>query len=115
MRAESRIVFRSIFRIKVSDRETGRLIGYVGDISERGLRLLSDEPLETGLPMNWRLRMRAGDGSIMMIDMVGKGLWCKASARSGYFESGVCIDQPGEEFTRLVSSLRARRGAKVPA
>lgn len=109
MREQSRIVFRSIFRMKVSERASGRLVGYVGDISERGVRILTDEALEQGTLMRLRLRMRNGEGAIVTVDIDAECLWCRANPKSGYFESGAQIGQPSEEFTRFIEGLRKRR------
>lgn len=109
MREQSRIVFRSIFRMKVSERASGRLVGYVGDISERGIKILTDEALEQGTLMRLRLRTRDGEGAIISVDVDAECLWCRANAKSGYYESGVHIDQPSEAFTKLVEGLRKRR------
>ncbi|SDT23008.1 PilZ domain-containing protein [Halopseudomonas xinjiangensis] len=114
MRGQSRIVFRAVFRIKVSDRATGELVGYVGDISERGLRVLSDTPAVAGTTIQWRLRMRRDDG-FQSVDIDGHCLWSRQNARSGQRESGIRVDQPNEAFVQLVESLRARRKAKQPA
>lgn len=110
MRGQSRIVFKSIFRIKVSDRVSGRLVGYVGDISASGLRLLSDEIIEAREVMHWRLRMRNSDGSTTLIDVDGKVLWSRMNTQSGYVESGIHIEEPSKEFTRLIEGFSARRG-----
>ena len=48
MRQSSRITFRSTFRIKISDRERDTLIGYAGDVSECGMKLLGDSLVEPG-------------------------------------------------------------------
>ena len=109
MREQSRVVFRSVFRMKVSERASGRLVGYVGDISEGGLKILTDDTLDAGTLMRLRLRMRNGDGSIVSVDVDADCLWCRANAKSGYFESGLRIDQPSEAFTSLVETLRKRR------
>ncbi|WP_150301537.1 PilZ domain-containing protein [Pseudomonas profundi] len=109
MREQSRIVFRSVFRMKVSERASGRLVGYVGDISERGIKILTDEALERGTLMRLRLRMRNGEGAIVSVDVDAECLWCRANTKSGYYESGVHIGQPGEAFTQLVEGLRKRR------
>lgn len=113
MRGESRIVFKSIFRMKVSDRANGRLVGYVGDISAKGMKLLSDEAIEPGEVMHWRLRMRNSDGSTTLIDVDGEVLWSRMNAQTGYAESGVHIEQPSKEFTQLIKRFSARsRGAR---
>lgn len=114
MRGQSRIIFRAVFRIKVSDRATGELVGYVGDISEKGLRVLSDTPTVAGTVVQWRLRMRRDEG-FQSVDIDGQCLWSRQNAKSGQRESGIQVDLPNEAFAQLVESLRARRKTKQPA
>lgn len=109
MREQSRIVFKSIFLIKVRERASGSLIGYVGDLSEKGMKVLSDEAVAEGSVVQWQLRMRNGDGSMLTVDIDGECLWAGANVKSGYIEVGIHIDQPSDEFTRLVASIRSRR------
>ncbi|PAU84427.1 PilZ domain-containing protein [Pseudomonas sp. WN033] len=115
MREQSRMVFRSIFRIKVADRDTGRLIGYVGDISEGGFKLLSDEPMELDVPVALQIRLRDGEGKMQMLDVEVICLWCQENIRTGYHESGCSLHQPSEEFARLVEGMRAKRASKSPS
>lgn len=109
MREESRITFKSIFRIKVRERASARLIGYVGDLSERGMKVITDEAVEVGTEVHWQLRMRKGDGSMLSVDVDGHCLWQALNAKNGHIEAGIRIGQPSAEYTQLVESLRSRR------
>ncbi|SEM63454.1 PilZ domain-containing protein [Pseudomonas sp. ok272] len=109
MRQHTRITFRSIFRIKVSDCQTDQLIGYVGDVSESGLRLLSDAPQDVDSCMNLRLRMRDRDGELRKVDILALCLWSQENARTGYFESGFRLAQDSEAFAHLVGNMRPMR------
>jgi hypothetical protein len=113
MRQHTRITFRSIFRIKVSDCQTDQLIGYVGDVSESGLRLLSDTPQEVGSCMALRLRMRDREGELRKIDIQVVCLWAQENPKTGHFESGLKLTEDSDEFTRLVSNMRPMR--RVPS
>ena len=69
MRQSSRITFRSTFRIKISDRERDTLIGYAGDVSECGMKLLSDALVEPGSMLKLRVRMRDREGNLRQVDV----------------------------------------------
>lgn len=109
MRQHTRITFRSIFRIKVSDCQTDQLIGYVGDVSESGLRLLSDTPQEVDSCLDLRLRMRDREGELRKVDIQALCLWSQENPRTGHFESGFRLAQDSEAFTLLVRNMRPMR------
>lgn len=113
MRQHTRITFRSIFRIKVSDCQTDQLIGYVGDVSESGLRLLSDAPQEVDSCLALRLRMRDRDGELRKIDIQVVCLWSQENPRTGHFESGLKLAEDSAAFTLLVRNMRPMR--RVPS
>ncbi|WP_017938269.1 PilZ domain-containing protein [Zestomonas thermotolerans] len=113
MREHSRIVFRSIFRIKVNDRRNDRLIGYVGDISEHGLKLLGDAPVEVGSELQLRLRMRNHDGQMRYAEVDVVCLWSRENPQTGYFEAGLKLQCPSVPFSELVRELRERRAARA--
>ncbi len=110
MRNQSRLIFRSIFRVKVSDPKSGGLIGYVGDVSEFGFKLLSDTAIEPGTQMDLRLRMRLAEHELLQIDLNARCKWSGVNDKTGYFEAGFILEQPSAEFSALVEKLRIMRG-----
>lgn len=110
MRNQSRLQFRSIFRVKVSNPKTNALIGYVGDVSETGLKLLSDTSFEQGARVPLRLRMRVKEDEVLQFDLDVTCKWSGSNAKTGYFEAGFILEEPSAEFTLMVEKLRIQRG-----
>lgn len=113
MRQYSRIMFRSLFRVKVSDRHSGKLIGYARDVCEDGLRLICDLPVEVGAQLGLSLRMRAGDGSMTQVELNATCLWVRENPQSGHQELGLQLLRPGHDYVAFVERLRVDRG--IPA
>lgn len=111
MRQQSRIVFRSIFRIKVYDTRN-LLIGYVADVSETGLRLLSDSLMESGTDMTLRLKMRVGEDKSLQMDVNATCMWARENEKTGHFEAGFALINGSAEYSKLVRDLRVTRGAR---
>jgi len=109
MRYQSRIPFRSIFRVKVCNPKNDQLIGYVGDVSEGGLKLLSDAAVNPDTLLNLRLKMRVRENEILQLDIVVKCKWSRFNAKTGYVESGCILEQPSTEFAALVENMRLLR------
>ncbi|MBM7059159.1 PilZ domain-containing protein [Pseudomonas sp. UL073] len=112
MRQHSRIIIRSIFRIKVSNRRNDKLVGYVGDLSEHGLRLVGDTLLEVGSTLELRIRMRDKDGQMRHADVDVKCLWARENAQTGHFEAGLSLVLPSVSYSELIRDMRATRGVR---
>lgn len=110
MRHQSRLQFRSIFRVKVSNPKTNALIGYVGDVSEHGLKLLSDTPFAQGARLPVRLRMRVKEDEVLQFVLDVTCKWTGSNPKTGYFEAGFILEQRSAEFTLLVEKMRVQRG-----
>ena len=110
MRNQSRLQFRSIFRVKVSNPHSGALIGYVGDVSENGLKILSDTEFEAGADVKVRMRMRVNETETLQFDLNLTCMWTGTNAKTGYFEAGFILQQPSAEFTLMVEKMRIQRG-----
>lgn len=109
MRQHTRVTFRSMFRIKVYDTTKSLLIGYVGDVSESGLRLLSDTAMEIGTTRTLRLKMRVREDEVLQIDIHVVCMWSRANDKTGHFESGFTLVKESAEFAKLVTDLLALR------
>lgn len=110
MRNQSRLPFRSIFRVKVSNPASGALIGYVGDVSETGLKILSDTAFDVGTNTSFRLRMRLSEAETLQFDLNVTCMWTGTNVKTGYFEAGFILQQPSAEFTLMVEKMRIQRG-----
>lgn len=113
MRQSSRITFRSTFRIKISDRERDELIGYAGDVSECGIKLLTDSPVEPGAALQLRVRMRDREGEMRQVDVDMTCQWSQENTRTGFFEAGLALTGESPEYVVLIERMRSRRKAKA--
>lgn len=113
MRQSSRITFRSTFRIKISDRESDTLIGYAGDVSECGMKLLTDTPVEPGTELKLRVRMRDRQGEMRQVDVDMACQWSQENTRTGFFEAGLALQGDSAEYVRLIEGMRKVRKEKA--
>lgn len=109
MRHQSRLQFRSMFRVKAFDPMTNVLIGYVGDVSESGLKLLSDTPFAEGVAMPVRLRMKLKEEEVLQFDLEITCIWIGVNAKTDYYEAGFKVDTPSAEFMWMVDRMRIQR------
>lgn len=113
MRQSSRITFRSIFRIKVYRRADNRLIGYAGDVSECGMKLLADHAIEPGSRLELSVQMRDHEGQLRNVHVDMLCQWCQENPRTGHHETGLALQGQAPAYVTLVERIRSRR--KAPA
>ncbi len=111
MRQHSRYPFRSLFRVKVSNPENGLFLGYVGDVSYSGLKLVADTQLPPGEILPLRLRMRLNETEVLQVDVRARTQWCAENPKTGHWETGCLLMQPSAEFDALVDRMGALRDA----
>ncbi|MBD1550932.1 PilZ domain-containing protein [Pseudomonas typographi] len=98
------------YYLKVYNRYTDLPIGYLGNVSEAGLMLISQLPLLVGPDFELQLRVpvRApeADATAQLINLTASCLWCHEDATPGYYDSGFMLLQAPLEYEQLVQALR---------
>lgn len=106
MRHHSRQEFHSIFGVKVSNPRNGALIGYVGDVSEFGLKVFSELPFVKDERLLMYMQVR--EDEVMTFDLAATCKWSGNNLDTGYFEGGFCLEHPPAEFTSMVERMRGQ-------
>ncbi|WP_461536342.1 PilZ domain-containing protein [Spongorhabdus nitratireducens] len=102
---------RSITRHQLKDyllvynRNTGKPLGNIGNISCNGLMLISRLPMLTGAVFNLRIQVPE-DNNTRNIDFDARCHWCKPDVDPASFDSGYSIVNPDEDVFDLVEELR---------
>lgn len=95
------------YYLKVYNRHTGRAMGYMGNISDVGLMLISELPLLVGPVFELQVKIPSVEGEPKLIDLSAHCLWCKEDATPGHYDSGFELQGPAPtEFLKLVDALR---------
>ncbi len=89
----------------VYNRNTGKPLGNIGNISCNGLMLISRLPMLTGAVFNLRIQVPEGNEQ-RNIDFDARCHWCKPDVDPASFDSGYSIVTPGEDVFDLVEELR---------
>ncbi len=109
MRQHSRLDFRHLSRIQVTNRLSGDPMGYVGDLSIGGLRLVARQPLSIGGCYEMCLHVPSHGERLQVIEVVVICQWVRKDTRRDSFDMGFALDRPSPAFTELVASLLPRR------
>ena len=95
----------SIYYLRVYNQNDGTLLGNLVDISEKGVMLVSDEPLE--LDRFYKLKMQLPEpmNGKETIEFTGRCAWCKSDINPHFFGAGFELINPKPEFSEMLESL----------
>lgn len=91
--------------LQVFNRHSGRPMGYLGNISRRGMMLISDLPVMLGSMYELQLRLPAANGAVESFDFTAMSHWCRPDSNPGHYDSGFSIVDNQEAFAGLARSL----------
>ncbi|KAE9639221.1 PilZ domain-containing protein [Pseudomonas sp. PB106] len=92
--------------LRVFNSVTDKPIGFLGNVSEDGLMLISQLPMMIGVDFNLRLKIPMGDGCQQVVDLTACCLWCHEDATPQHFDAGFILRRPPAEYGQLVQALK---------
>ncbi|KPN93650.1 PilZ domain-containing protein [Pseudomonas nunensis] len=92
--------------LKVFNSVTDKPIGFLGNVSEDGMMLISQLPMMIGADFDLRLKIPASEGCMQVIDLRASCLWCHEDATPHHYDAGFSVQRAPPEYGQLVSALR---------
>jgi hypothetical protein len=92
--------------LEVFNGANGKPIGFLGNVSERGLMVISHLPLMVGVEFDLRLKLPAGDGSQQNFLLKAICLWCHEDVTPQHFDAGFSLQWAPPEYGQLVNALQ---------
>ena len=94
------------FFLAVFNRFTDKPLGYLGNVSDGGLMLISQLPMLVDANFELRLKLPGTDGDPQFIDLTARCLWCREDVTPHCYDSGFILYQPPAEYAVLISTLQ---------
>jgi len=91
--------------LKVFNRLTDKPIGYLGNVSEDGLMLISQLPMMVDVAFELRLKIPMADGEFQAIDLTAMCLWSHEDVTPQHYDSGFRVVEAPEAYGQLISAL----------
>ena len=91
--------------LQVFNRLTDKPIGFLGNVSQDGLMLISQLPMMVGVDFELRLKMPGPDASVHVVDLTATCLWSREDINPQYYESGFSVSPAPLEYGQLISLL----------
>lgn len=81
-------------------------MGYLGNVSEHGLMLISNLPILVGADFELQLKIPGSEGALRLIDLTAGCLWCQEDETPGNYDSGFSLRALPVEYIYLVLALQ---------
>ena len=98
---------------QVFDAETEKVVGYLGDISQVGLKLLSKQPFPIGQAYRLRVNYILLGGEPETVELDTESVWAAEPTTMPYRETGFQIHRPSAatsaSIAKIVDDLRQRK------
>lgn len=95
------------YYLQVFNRHTGQPIGYLGNVSENGLMLISQLPMLTGADFELQLKIPTASGGPQLLNLTANCMWSREDETPGNYDSGFELTQSCAVYAELVGALRS--------
>jgi len=92
--------------LRVFNRFTDKPMGYLGNVSDDGLMLISQLPLLVNADFELQLKIPGPNDSLQLIDLNARCLWSREEATPGYYDSGFILRESPESYRKLTEALQ---------
>lgn len=92
--------------LRVFNSLTDKPIGFLGNVSEDGLMLISQLPMMIGADFELRLKIPASDTCLQVIDLTASCLWCHEDTTPHHYDAGFVVLKAPAEYGQLVNALQ---------
>ncbi|MCG6540543.1 PilZ domain-containing protein [Pseudomonas sp. KSR10] len=93
------------YYLNVFNRFTDKPLGFIGNLSETGLMLISPYPMMTDACFEMRLKIPGQHGQLRYIDFSAICRWSREDVTPGSFDSGFVLITPPSEIRHMIDAL----------
>ncbi len=91
--------------LQVFNRITDKPIGFLGNVSENGLMLISQLPMMINVDFELCLKVPTVQGEFQTIDLTATCLWSHEDVNPQHYDSGFRVQNAPEEYGQLIDAL----------
>jgi hypothetical protein len=91
-----------MFYSRVFDRNSGKLLGYLSDLTQDGAMVISEDPIETGLVMRLCMDLPEGYFTRERLNFEAKSVWCKPDIDPKFYNTGFQLINPNREDIDII-------------
>ena len=95
----------SIFYLRIYDTNTGELLGNLVDLSEGGLMLVGDKPLQKGQTFNLSMQLPSASDQHNRLEFKAIAKWSKKEVNPHLFDTGLELIDPTDSMMSTIKEL----------
>jgi hypothetical protein len=80
-----------MFYSRVFDRKTGKMLGFLGNITTGGIMIISDEPLDFSVDYKLRLDLPEDLYHQAALNLDARSLWCQPDIDPNFYNTGFAL------------------------
>lgn len=95
---------------RVFDRRTGRVIGYIVDLTPEGALIISEEPIAPGTNFRMRMDMPEDITNKGYLSFEARSIWCQRDVDPNFWDIGVQLIHIEPDDIALIERMIAEYG-----
>jgi hypothetical protein len=101
-----------MFYSRVFDRKTGKLLGYLGNITVDGVMVISEEPIIIGESYKLRMDLPEYIYQKSAINFQAESLWCDRDVDPKFYNTGFKLKDIVQEDKQIITSFTKDYGLR---
>ncbi len=94
-----------MFYSRVFDRSTGAFMGYLGNLTESGAMIISEESLEKDKIFNLRIDLPEDIYGKPILNLSARSVWCKRDIDPNFFNIGFALHEVADDDAELIVQI----------
>ncbi|MEI6126781.1 MAG: hypothetical protein WCQ99_09555 [Pseudomonadota bacterium] len=91
-----------IYYLHVKDRATDKTLGYLVDITTRGILIMSEAPLEVQQTYHLKLLVQTDGDTAKYLNFDAQSKWCVSSVNTDFYDTGLeLLNLTAEDFGEI--------------
>ena len=100
--------FRATVYLKIDNHDTGNELGYLLDLSEQGLQVAVQEPIEIGSTWQLLVKLDSAVNESTQFEVAVQNRWCRRSRTQDCFSCGMKFKTISRDDAMIVAQLIQR-------
>ena len=94
--------WRLIYHLRVFDSDTNALLGHIADVSDSGVMIVNEQPIEMGKDFNLWLEIPREDGGREKMAVQARSIWTAPDANPKFQKTGFYLKDTSEEMIAVI-------------
>ena len=102
---ENRKLKRFIISLKVIEKETGSILGYIANMHSEAMMLSSERRIPVDKEFSITLEYVQDDDELVEIQLIARSVWCNISKNLDYYRTGFRFIDPSPSQVKTIVFL----------